>query len=265
MTLPLSRAETELAALYQRVPGVPCACCGECCVSPTCTFLEFLLLMKSFVHVYPPERVAERLLLAPEIHPAYDGNLYCRFQENRCGLCLVHSGRTLACRLFGHLAINALGVKELENCRRMPPLSEEVLRPEQVRTFLADLTDLNRRLVPSYYEEPYWVMGLNIECWLAVYFDPLLDDQVFGEMKRLLRQTIDLSFLEDRYHDTTGLKEKVDKIALLYGLIQTDFLSDAHRLIDDIRNHYPQTGTYYLEELEKIAFLVRSNSGKQDI
>ena len=52
------------------------------------------------------------------------------------------------------------------------------------------------------------------------------------------------------------LTEKADKIALLYELIKIGRKSEARGLVKSIRHGYPFTGTYYLDEMDKIEALL---------
>lgn len=241
----------KLSDIYQQLPSVPCHACGECCVSPTCTIVEFIYLMKYALNNFERKDLTDILLGTALIHPKYDGNLYCRFQDKSSSGCMVHNGRTMACRLFGLPVLSKLSINNMENCTKMDSSSIADVDTTVLDGWLRELTGINRTIV-DFYVEPYWVAGLNIECWLAVYFDPLLTDGVWGNMKSLLRNNLDLAFIENRYRDSTNLKEKADSISLLYMLIKTGEKSEVLRLMDKIVSKYPFTGTYYLEEIDKM-------------
>ncbi|MBL8029609.1 MAG: YkgJ family cysteine cluster protein [Fibrobacteres bacterium] len=247
----------KLDELYLEFPPVPCEACGGCCVSPTCTIVEFAGSMRYAINHFSKEKLSELLLQKPEIHKAYDGNLHCLFQDKATGHCLIHPARTMACRLFGLPVINELSIHNLENCTKLDVAKINNPTKEKLTEWLQRLTDLNREHL-SYYTEPYWVSGLNIESWLAVYFDPLLNDGIFGEMKEFLHRAFDINYLADQFRDETALKDKIDRIAMLYILIDTGSIDAALDLISEIRNGYPLTGTYYLEELEKIEKVLRT-------
>lgn len=254
----VEQACAGLSELCSEVPSVPCFACGDCCVSPTCTLAEFIMLARHVAERMPPGSLDAFLLKPAENHPGYEGNLRCRSQDPISRRCLVHEGRTMACRLFGHGVIDTLKISGLENCRKMDPGTVKSVAADKLTEWLSRLTGINRSLVPSYYTEPYWIMGLNLECWLAVYFDPLLDDGAWGVMKRLLRANLDFSRFEARFQDRTGLKDKADRIMLLYELIRSGVRDRSLPLIKDIRESYPLTGTYYLEELGRLEKLVVS-------
>jgi len=99
----------------------------------------------------------------------------------------------LACRLFGLPVLNQLGLENLEKCPVMDPQTCPPVPRETLDGWLSRIKDLNQD-IPGYYSEPYWVLGLNLECWLAVYFDPLLDVGVFGVLKKRLQEAVDLDF-----------------------------------------------------------------------
>jgi Fe-S-cluster containining protein len=244
----------QLEIIYSQIPGVPCNACGECCVSPTCTLLEFIFLLGYMLEKKKRADVECLLLRAPSLHEGYEGNLHCLFQDPVSRKCAVHPGRTMACRFFGLPAMDQLKIINLDNCRKMG-LQAPGVNAEQLRTWMARLTDLNQSLAP-FYSEPYWIAGFNAECWLAVYFDPLLNDGIFGSMKKILHDNLDLGFLEGRYADRTGLKDKTDKIALLYELIKIGDRGNSLLLAGELRNAYPYTGSYYAEELDKLEKLL---------
>ncbi|OGJ86175.1 MAG: hypothetical protein A2268_01745 [Candidatus Raymondbacteria bacterium RifOxyA12_full_50_37] len=248
----------SLNALYTQPPPVPCQGCGQCCVSPTCTVVEFVVACEYLLENFSKENTEKILLAQPKIHPNYEGNLFCKFQDKETLRCIIHPARTMACRLFGLPVIDELDLNNIENCRKMNIASLPKVSPEKLKAWLSLLMEMNEPLAP-YYQEPYWVAGFNIECWLAVYFDPLLDDEVFGILKKLLREELDLRFLEEKFIDKTELKDKTGKILLLYEIIRSGDTQTALSLIDQIRRSYPLTGAYYFEELQKLQNLITSH------
>ncbi len=252
---PLNIALSKLGELYNQIPPVPCSgqCDQVCCVSPSCTLLEFLYLMEHPAAGVPQYRLAELLMRPADIHPRFEGNLFCRFEHK--GRCLLHQGRTLGCRLFGIAALNELGIQNLENCtfmqvRDLPSVSKETLTG-----WLQEISDLNAPFY-NYYQEPYWLAGLNIECWLAVYFNDYLDDAVFLQLKEILRSRLKLAFLKGRFRDPTNLKEKADKIKLLYLLMQSGDKDKSLELTKSLIEDYPFTGTYFFKEAQNIQQLL---------
>lgn len=237
----------KLGDLYKIMPGVPCAACGECCVSPTVTLLEFIYLMDDVVAKCSKDQLSQLICRPPQFHATSEGNLLCRIQKK--GLCSFHLSRTMACRLHGFPVLKSLEIAGQENCNKMKEGLPNV-GPKQLRGWLALLSALNPRLI-SRYNEPYWLAGLNLECWPAVYFDPLLDAGPFGEAKAVLRERYP-QFADIPYNDQTKLKEKVDKITLLFEMVKVVPSPDLAFLIDSITTDYPLTGTYYLEESKRI-------------
>jgi Fe-S-cluster containining protein len=246
----------DLESIYKAIPGVPCLACGDCCVSPTCTMVEFIYLFQHVLTCFSRVEIEAMILPPPRPHPGYEGNLHCVFQDPVERKCRIHKARTLACRFFGSPALDGLKIRNMDNCRRMKRSSAAAEEAGRIQAWLSDLTALNERIAP-YYCEPYWVAGLNLECWLAVYFDPFMDEGFFGELKRTLHRHLDLSFLADKFVDPTDLKQKTDKIALLYTLIRAGDRQTSLSLIEDLRGQYPCTGTYFLEELSKIERLLQ--------
>lgn len=237
----------KLGKLYECLPGVPCAACGECCVSPTVTLLEFIYLMDGLIAQCSKEELTQMLCRAPQFHATSEGNLLCRIQNK--GLCAIHTSRTMACRLHGLPVLSLLEIAGQENCGKMKEGLPDV-DPKELHSWLSLLTELNGELI-SPYGEPYWLAGLNLECWLAVYYDPLLDAGPFGEAKEILCERYP-QLGEIPYEDKTKLKEKVDKITLLFEMVKVVPSEGLSFLVDSITADYPLTGTYYLEESKKI-------------
>jgi len=249
----------KLRQLYSELPGVPCNACGECCVSPTCTLIEFLYAMRYAIEHLTKDDLRNVLIQKPRIHPAYEGNLKCLFQEGGSRACQIHPGRSMACRLFSLPVIDSLSIAELENCKNMDDTKRPDVSQNELKKWLENLTQLNQQ-VASFYVEPYWIAGLNIECWLAIYFDPLLNEGIFGEIRSLLRENLDLAYLDGEYQDFTHLKEKFDKISILYPILDAGDKESATILIEDIRTQYPLTGTYYLYELNNLEAILKEHT-----
>ncbi|MBD3393621.1 MAG: hypothetical protein GF418_15895 [Chitinivibrionales bacterium] len=231
--------------LYRELPGVACEGCGECCVSPACTLAEFVYLMKGAGEQLPAGIFRERVLSTPEEHPSYENNLKCFFLTGNS--CCVHSARTGACRLFGLPALRELGIRDMVYCARGIKATGDNVDAAWIREWLERLVQVDAALY-AYGEEPYFVTGFNVHCWLDIYFDESIDAGVFSDLRRLLRDHLDLGFLEGTYVPQTGLKEKVDKISVLSAMQGMADPETITRLLVSIRDDYPRTGTYYVQE-----------------
>jgi hypothetical protein len=236
---------SEIKSLYAALPEIGCTQCGACCVSPACTLPEFIYVMDFCVKNIDDRRLARFLLASPRIHGGHEGNLHCIFLDN--GRCLIHPGRAGACRLFGIPALDNMGIADMVSCAHKVTVVSGRGDEAFVRQWLDRLVGLNKKLY-AFNAEPYFVRGFNLECWLDVYFDPLLSMEVFSDLKNILRENIDLRQFEAAYTPKTGLKEKVDKISILNAMVNIAEPSVVRELLLSIRNDYPFTGTYFFEE-----------------
>lgn len=234
-----------LESLYNGLPEVACQGCGTCCVSPTCTLVEFLYIMQYSLNTLPESEIQRIISSSPRLHPAHDGNLQCPFLvANRC---IVHKGRTGACRLFGVPALAEFGIKDMTECKHHIQILNGTSDFAFVKAWLTNLVALNRTFY-AFEQEPYCIRGFNISCWLDLYFDETLDFDIFNELKHILHGAIDLSRWNAQGTPQTGLKEKVDKISLLQAILDSGDRGILQPLLLSIRDDYPLTGTYFYEE-----------------
>jgi len=234
----------KLESLYLQLPQVNCICCGGCCVSPTCTLIEFVYLIRTSIETLGSTKIKELVLSRPSLHPDYEGNIHCIFLENR--KCSVHTGRTGACRLFGIPSLSQLGVEDLVECKNNIT-TNGLSSIEFISEWLENLFTLNCRYYP-YGEEPYHIKGLNLSCWFDIFFDETINFEPFMSIKRFLRENLDLGFINGDYKQSTGIKEKIDKISLLSMLLDSGDPQTLKSLLLSIRDDYPLTGTYFYEE-----------------
>jgi hypothetical protein len=158
---------------------------------------------------------------------------------------MVHPARCGACRLFGVPALAALGIQDLTECKKSVTVDDEPSGP-WLQTWLESLTALNATLYP-FGEEPYFVRGFSLACWFDLCLDTGISGEPFDRMRDIIREHIDLSFVIN-YRPVTGLKEKIDKITLFFCMIGGGNRQALRGLLLSIRNDYPLTGTYFLEE-----------------
>ncbi|MGD9201029.1 MAG: YkgJ family cysteine cluster protein [Chitinispirillia bacterium] len=238
----------QLEKLYSELPELSCKECGLCCVSPTCTLSEFIYLFKYLCENYPGHTVKEYVLTPLEIHPSYEGNLRCIFLKN--GRCIIHAARTGACRLFGMPNLHKFEINDLEECRNNITVISGNSDITFIKAWLDKLVALNESLY-HFSEEPYFIRGFNIQCWLDIYFDDSLDFDVFNEIKVVMYRYIDLSYCKKSYSQQTGIRDKFDKIAVLSSLLSSSSdIELVRKTVYSVKNDYHTTGTYYLEEAE---------------
>ena len=245
---------SKLDLIYRNIPSVPCKACGKCCVSPTITFLEFLYLMDG-VYRFEKEQIQHFFSIPVKFHEKHEGNLQCRFIDKH-GHCTVHKFRSMACRLHGLPAINMLGIEEIENCKIMPPSSLPEVKVNTLKKWLENLSQLNSEIF-NHYKEPFWLAGLNIECWLAILYDPYFNLAPFKHFREIFKKRYP-KLSEMKYSDETNLKEKVDKITMFFEFIKTGVSEELIDLLSSIINDYPVTGTYYLNEAKKYKEIIES-------
>jgi len=239
----------EIEALYSELPDLACIQCGTCCVSPTCTLPEFIYLMQYCVRNFNADQLREKIAAPPRMHKEHEGNLRCMFLEK--GQCRVHPGRTGACRLFGVPATGRMGIPDMVTCKN----DISVVRGRSDETFIRDWIDRLVKLNGGLYAfntGPYFINSFNIECWLDIYFDPMFSFDVFADLKSIMGEYIDLSEYGRGYLPKTGLKEKVDKISILNAMATMAEPVMVRELLVSIRDDYPFTGTYFLEEAKKL-------------
>jgi len=236
---------TAVHELYQELPQVDCKKCGLCCVSPTCTLSEFLFLFDHIRKNCSPAIITRYLSAPAALHPDYEGNLRCPFLAGT--LCEVHPARTGACRLFGIPSLKELGISNLEQCRNSITVVSGNGSLAAVQSWLEKLMSLEKTLYRA-DEEPYFIKGFNIQCWLDIYFDDSLDFDIFREIKNSMHRYIDLQEYAGSYKPQTGLKDKIDKITIFSSLLNCGDRATIQPLLLSIRDDYPATGTYFFEE-----------------
>ncbi|MBD3317859.1 MAG: hypothetical protein GF344_18905 [Chitinivibrionales bacterium] len=243
----------KIQTLYAGLPEVACQCCGLCCVSPTCTLAEFIYLFDHARRFLAPSDLRALLATPPQLHPDYEGNSRCPFlRDNRCG---IHAGRTGACRLFGIPSLAHLRIDGMEQCKNTVQVTKGQSNIEYIEQWLNRLVRVNEELHP-FGVEPYFLRGLNIHCWLDIYFDELFDFDIFGDIRRLLHANLDLAIPAPYYTPSTNLREKVDKIGILPSFVGCGDRMGVHKLLVSIRDDYPLTGTYFYEEVEKMLEII---------
>lgn len=235
----------KLELLYRELPELDCKQCGQCCVSPTCTLVEFIYLFHFLQNNSIPEKIKHYIHAPAEKHPDYEGNLRCVFLES--GKCSVHLGRTGACRLFGVPSLKELKLTNMVQCKHNVNIVSGNAHVTFIESWLDSLYELERKIYSS-WEEPYYIKGFNIQCWLDIYFDDSLDFDVFAEIKNCMNRSINLTPYRNSYKLKTGLKNKIDKISILATLLDSGDKESIHKVLLSIRDDYPLTGMYFYEE-----------------
>lgn len=236
----------ELHTLYNELPTVNCLGCGRCCVSPTCTLVEFLYLFDYLCNTFSKESIADYCQLPHTPHPDFEGNLRCIFlNQSRC---MVHKARTAACRIFGMQSMSKLGIKDLEECPNKITVEHEK-GVKWLKRWLDRLSSINSQLF-AFNQEPYYVRGMTINCWLDLYFDRSISIDPFCQIREIMYQFVDLSFIKN-YVPRSGLKDKIDEITLLSFLLESGSQVELTSLLLSIRDNHPFAHTYFYEESQE--------------
>lgn len=260
----LQQTFRQLESLYDELPEAPCVACGLCCVSPHMTFLEFAHLLQGMLTNWPPQRLHDLVHAAPGPEKRYPGNYVCRVQGEK-GLCELYPWRSLMCRLEGFPVLDRMGIREVQICPYITDEQVETrLTPAQVDAWVQRLYALDapwNRAV----DEPYWLTGLNLECWLAVALDEKITQLPVRALRNHLRAHFDLDPFAASYVDTTRLADKLELI--------DRFFQEAHEfrrprravaLLNRILGDFPRTGTHFQAEgrqyLELMRAIVRDQS-----
>jgi len=239
----------QVEALYGELPVLNCKGCGECCVSPTCTFAEALYLFGNSTGCLTKDEQSKAILSKPVAHHGYNGSLVCSFLSDK--RCLIHPYRTGGCRLFGIPELSDLNIESIENCNN----GTTIISGPHDTAFLMGWLDRMVKVNEMIYDTsapPYLLRGLNLFCWLDLYFDTSLTYEPFAAIRKLFHETADFSDLNDSYLPSTGIKEKIDKITLLDMMLESGDRTALMDLAMSIRDDYPLTGTYYFEESQLI-------------
>jgi Uncharacterised protein family (UPF0153). len=240
---------SEIEALYSELPELACTQCGSCCVSPTCTLPEFIYLMRYCIQNLTANQLKDKFSARPIMHEEHEGNLRCMFLEK--GRCTVHAGRTGACRLFGVPATEHIGIPDMVTCRNKISVVRGQSGEAFIKSWLDRLVKLNKGLY-AFNVGPFFINGFNIESWLDICLDPALSFDVFADLKSIMKKHMDLSEYESDYVPQTGLKEKIDKISILNAMATVAGPATVRELLVSIRDDYPFTGTYFLEEAKTL-------------
>lgn len=230
--------------IYKAVPDIPCEACGQCCVSPHMTLIEFCYLM---VPLSSQRELLQQILsrIVPA-HPEYHGNMLCRFQtpDNKC---IVYERRALVCRLHGHPVLRNMGFQYQASCAASQRCTS-TLTPDDVYYLMDRLTELNKGYY-SYYCPPYWVSGMNIESWLTVLFGNL-EQHIFKLLKKIMLRELNINDMACYFTQHVRLAEKLALIDTFQAQLSTGQAETLIPLLQRIQNDFPETGAYYYFEAE---------------
>ncbi len=228
--------------IYNNIPKVGCQACGECCVTPHVTMVEFCYMFEFLLE--KPDQLIETLSKVVPYHPDYPGYFKCRFQtpDNFCG---IYSNRPLACRMHGHPVLEQMGMQYHVYCQKIKTVERDISQ-EDVYFFLDKTNNLNQGYYP-YYTAPYWVSGLNIETWLTILFTDV-NKSFFNLLKKIIERNLYLADLTPHFIQQVNLKEKVELIEEFQAEFSSGKFENLEPLLYRIQNDFPDTGAYFYFE-----------------
>jgi len=237
--------------LLNSVPGLDCTgCWGDCCVSPTMTLVEFIYMMESGKEIFG-EPTFKNFLEKPRIeHKIYVGNSHCRFQDLDDGKCLIYPGRALACRLHGHDALRAFESKEMVFCDRNPD-KDQSLTQDLLNSMIHSVRELADQIEIA-YEEPYFMLSLNLECWIDFYYNESISvhRNPLKYMYDYLHENLRLPELEKPTRHTT-LSGKLNTIDKLFDAINSGDGYTMITLLNALISDFPSSGSYWIDEAKQ--------------
>lgn len=250
----LFRQLGHLLSLYTQLPSVHCIGCGACCVSPTCTLLECAFLLNYCKKTLTKEMLSRLLLKPCSTHPLYEGNTVCFFLHNN--RCIIHPGRPGACRLFGQSAVDNMDIMGMVTCKKIITPNKSGFTQDNVQDWLQSLTELNE---PFYSpgEAPYFIIGLNVECWIDILMYDSWEQPFFQNLHDILnRYYSPPQIIVSKYQQRTDIVRKVAAIDHFFENIDNGDTFNLQQELLQIRDGFLYTGTWFYKEanrfLEKI-------------
>ncbi len=238
----------EITEIYKSLPSLECGeCWGECCVSPTMTAPEFVLMMRTAQEQFTPTAFENFLKQPAREHRWWEGNHYCRFQNQQSGRCEVYLGRALACRLHGHEALRSYENPDMVFCDKNPDPHKNLDEPQ-----LEKHLEIMRRILdalPLRYEAPWFISSMNLDCWLDFYFTQSLSEGriELEALWQFLHQELAIEGIV--LTPTTTLKGKLNTIEKFWLTVQEESWEQSKALLHSLENDFPSTGSYFLEEI----------------
>jgi hypothetical protein len=179
-------------------------------------------------------------------HFLYADNAFCRFQDPS-GLCTSYQGRALACRLHGHEAMRSFASAGTEFCNR-GPAGNHAMPPEQVEPLVENIRKA-LELAEISYAPPYFMLSLNLECWLDFAYHPELckNRPTLQATFQYLDQYLELPVLKPVPTHTT-LGGKLNSIDRLFAVIESENGDAVNEILRELKEDYPSCASFYQEE-----------------
>ena len=248
-TLDLNSLKKGLEVIYADLPELPCLPgCTACCVSPTLTLVEFIFLLDFLKRQEKIEKFCDPSL--PPFSSRFKGHRQCRFHALE-GLCSIHPGRPLACRLHGLPVIESLGVVDLENCTIMDQKFLPQIALTRAKGWLEDLVKLNERLSEGYGQSFLRIVGLHPECWFDIAWGPEpASEELSGLREKILMFFPDLKI--NRLRPVTEIAEKASYLELLEISLEMGDLEMVKKMLTDLEGRFNTVGGYWESEAREL-------------
>lgn len=238
----------QIEALYRELPTVHCKGCGRCCVSPTCTLAEFIYLAATMNRCLQEKEINSALTSPVQLHKTCEGNIHCLFLKN--GTCTIHPSRTGACRLFGIPSLEKMNINDLVVCTHAVTATGRNVTKKSLMQWLRRIIALNLSLFPL-GTPPYFIIGMNLECWFDIYFDEPYPQPFFSGIQKTMAAHLDLSRFAPTYRQRTGIRKKIEAIDQFTAVLDCGDPALLQKHLLHIRDDFPQTGTYFFEEANR--------------
>lgn len=260
----LRDAFPDLEAIYQAVPPVACDACGQCCVTPHITVVEFAYLLDRALRENRQDEMVAWLAAPLASKVGESGNFVCKVQGND-QRCTLHDARALSCRVEGHPALEKMSGRAEAVCANLAKTGDAV-SPEQIDGWIQSVFELSA----PYHEvsaEPWFLNAANLDCWWAIALDPAITQPFFLEIREQLRKQFDLEPFAQHYTDQTGLAQKLSLIETFFTESSNNRAEKALKAIRRVIHDFPRTGSYYQYEgkqyFQFVKNVLKVKSGKQ--
>lgn len=240
---------TELEALYAALPALSCPACGQCCVEPHFSLLEFAWLIDHLLREAGEEVLLPLISLPLRESVHHPGDPACPIQD-RQGRCGSYHGRGLACRLEGFPALEAALARPEPICPNHEHLAGSPAAAVDRTTIIA-LCDRLRAANQACYacsEEPWFCYVLPLQCWWAVAFDPQIQEAYWLHLRALLLEACPIGHLGHVYRDHSGLATMISALSRFHGQIATGHMHEALSTLRTLLSGHPRCGDYYQRE-----------------
>jgi len=207
---------------------------------------EFVMMMQGAPAALGIDNFLARLSAPPREHLIYTANAHCRFQlEN--GRCGIYPVRALSCRLHGHDALRIDAPQEMEFCE-LKPTGYQDLQPVVLHEMITAIQTLNSDS-SLWYVEPYFLVSLNLECWLDFFQHPEYSEARPSLAPLRLYLDNHLATVPSMQCKTrTTLGAKLNEIDRLYESIEKGMLDSIVQHLQSLQFDYPSCSSYWVAE-----------------